>query len=273
MITYNRPEYADQSLSRLCETAPPNMRLTIWDNDSDAATKKMVNKFRNHWCVERVIFNDRNDKLRRPTTWFWENNSDADLLGKVDDDCLVPENWLSVLEEAHRDIPQAGILGCWHFLPEDFKPQLAEKKIQTIGRHQLMRNCWIGGSGYLMKREVINKIGLLRPKETFSDYCIRASSKGFINGWYYPFLYQEHMDDPRVPHTGIRSEEDFQRLIPLSARTFGINTREQWIQRLKTSAQKLQEYSLNPYDFIGIKASVKKKITEIMCGEYFPKVK
>ncbi len=273
MIIYNRPEYTNQSLSRLCETAPPNLRVTIWDNGSDSATKEVVDKFRNHWCVERVIFNDTNEKLRKPTNWFWENNSDADLLGKVDNDCLVPEDWIRVLEEAHRDIPQAGALGCWHFLPEDFKPQLAEKKIQTFGKHQIIKNCWVGGSGYLMKREVINKIGFLRPKETFTDYCIRASVKGFINGWYYPFLYQEHMDDPRVPHTGIRSEEDFQRLIPLSARTFGIKTREQWIQRLMTSAQRLQEYSLNPYDFIGFKARVKRKITAILGGEYFPKVK
>ncbi|MEW6115780.1 MAG: glycosyltransferase [Nitrospirota bacterium] len=273
MITYNRPEYTRLSLERLCGTAPKNLRVTIWDNASDAATREVVEKFKNHWCVERVIFNETNEKLRRPTNWFWENSLDADLLGKVDDDCLVPEDWCQILAQAHKDIPEAGILACCRFLPEDFNYERASKKISTFGIHQVLRNCWVQGSGYLMKREVIRRIGFLEPEETFTTFCIRAAAKGFMNGWYYPFLFEEHMDDPRVPHTGIRSEEDFQRLIPLSARTFGIRTREQWIQRLVTSNQRLQEYSINPYDFIGYRARLNRKIAEIRGKEYFPKVK
>jgi GT2 family glycosyltransferase len=273
MIAHNRPEYVRLSLDRLCNSAPNNLKVTIWDNGSGSETKDVVKKYEKHACVERVVYNGKNELLRVPTNWFWQNNLDADLLGKVDDDCLVPENWADVLERAHRDIPQAGFLACWHFLPQDVRQDLVLKKIQTFGEHQIMRNCWVGGSGYLMKREVTDRNGMLRPNETFTDYCIRASSKGFINGWYYPFLYQEHMDDPRTPHTAIRSEEDFQRLIPLSAKTFNVKTREQWIQRMTVSALKLQEYSIDPDDFIGIKAWVNRKIAQIRGREYFPKVK
>jgi glycosyltransferase involved in cell wall biosynthesis len=273
MITHNRPDYTKISLECLCNTAPQNLKLTIWDNNSDSATKEVVDKFRNHRCVERVIFNETNEKLRRPTNWFWENSLDADLLGKVDDDCLVSEDWCRVLEQAHRDIPAAGVLACCRFLSEDFDYERASKKISTFGTHQVLRNCWVQGSGYLMKREVIHRNGFLKPKETFTTYCVRAAAKGYINGWYYPFLFEEHMDDPRVSHTGIRSEEDFQRLIPLSARAFGIKTREQWTQRLTASAQRLQEYSIDPYDFIGFRAKVNRKIASILGREYFPKVK
>lgn len=104
MITHNRPEYTMLSLERLCSTAPKNLRVTIWDNGSDFATKEVVDKFRNHWSVEQVIFNKNNERLRRPTNWFWENSRDADLIGKVDDDCLVPDDWCHVLEQAHEDI-------------------------------------------------------------------------------------------------------------------------------------------------------------------------
>jgi len=128
-----------------------------------------------------------------------------------------------VLQQAHIDIPEAGILGCWRFFPEDFIPEKAIKKIVCLNKHRVMRNCWIEGSGYLMKRKVIDKIGLIREKESFPTYCTRAAAKGFINEWYYPFLYQGHMDDPRSQHTGIRSEEDFQRLIPLSTMTFNFS--------------------------------------------------
>jgi hypothetical protein len=195
------------------------------------------------------------------------------LLGKVDDDCLVPEDWCTILEKAHRDIPEAGVLGCWRFLPDDFNYEKAKKKIYKFGDHHIMRNCWIEGSGYLMKKEVIHKIGFLRERESFTEFCIRASTEGFVHGWYYPFLYQEHMDDPRTEHAGIRSEDDFQRLVPLTARRFNIRTREQWIQRMMTSARNLQEYSIDPYDFIGIRAWTKRRIAKILGKEYFPKVK
>jgi glycosyltransferase involved in cell wall biosynthesis len=273
MITYNRPQYVKLSLDRLCSTATDNLKIIIWDNGSNSETLEIVKTYEGHKSVEEIVYNNTNEMLKVPTNWFWERNHDADLLGKVDDDCLVPENWISVLEKAHAEIPKAGILGCWHFLPEDLDHKLAEKKIETFGQHQIMRNCWVGGSGYLMKRGVIKRNGILREGETFTKYCIRASTNSFINGWYYPFLYQDHMDDPRSPNTGIRNEEDFQRLIPLSAKAFGIKTREHWIQRLEKSARSLQEYSIDPYDYIGFKAWINRKIANTLGREYFPKMK
>ena len=273
MITYNRPEYTKLSLSRILDTFHHGLKLTIWDNGSDGETKKVIRAFRNHPAIERIIFNNKNDKLRKPTNWFWENSQDAELIGKVDDDCLVPENWCSVLGHAHRDIADAGVLGCWRFFPEDFRPKVAEKKIATFGKHKIMRNCWVEGSGYLMKREVIDKLGVLKEKDSFTSYCIRAATKGYINGWYYPFLYQEHMDDPRSEHTGIRTEEDFKRLIPLSAQNFKINTKDEWQLRLRRSAQRLQECSIDPYDYIGWQARVKRKLFQLVGREYQPRIK
>ena len=74
MITFNRPTYTEKSLSLLCDTAPTNLRVTIWDNGSNAETKEVVKSFEKHWCVERVIFNEKNDKLRHTPNWFWKNN-------------------------------------------------------------------------------------------------------------------------------------------------------------------------------------------------------
>jgi hypothetical protein len=272
MITFNRPRYTELSLQRLCDFAPANLKLTIWDNGSERETIEVLERFQRHPCVEQIIFNESNEKLRRPTNWFWENALDAELIGKVDDDCLVPETWCSVLEQAHRDIARFGIIGCWRFFPEDFRAEAAQKKIASFGKHQIMMNCWVEGSGYLMKREVVNQLGTLGAEETFTNYGIRAAAKGYINGWYYPFLYQEHMDDPRAPHTGIQSEEDFQRLIPLSAQRFGIQTKDQWLNRLKGSAQRLQECSFDPRDYIGWRATAKRRIARLMGKEYFPRV-
>jgi hypothetical protein len=105
-----------------------------------------------------------------------------------------------------------------------------------------MRNCWVEGSGYLIKRAVVDEFGPLREGESFSTYCTRAAAAGRVNGWYY-LLYQEHMDDPH-PNTAIRSDEDS-----------GGNARQRWLvlvksvrldQTLKYSAWSLQACSSIP---------------------------
>ncbi|HEU5123470.1 MAG TPA: glycosyltransferase [Verrucomicrobiae bacterium] len=263
MITYNRPGYTELALRRLCETAPEYAGITVWDNNSNAELRAVLKQFESHPRIEKIIYNPTNDRLHGPTTWFWNNAGDAEFLCKVDDDCLMPPNWCETLEAAHRDIPEAGILGCWRFLDEDFDEKLASRKIQQFGQHRILRNCWVEGSGYLMKRAVLDKIGNLLPKESFTSYCVRAAANGFINGWYFPFLYQEHMDDPRVPSSGIRTEEDFQRLRPLSANTFKIENRAQWIERLKYSAWVLQACSYDPRHYSGWRYQARKLLSRV----------
>lgn len=114
-----------------------------------------------------------------------------------------------------------------------------------------MQNCSVGGSGYLMKRECLDRVGLIRPQESFTSYCRKLADQGWINGWYYPFLYQEHMDDPRAPHSLLKTEEDFQRHTPLTAKNFGISSLEEWLQFLRDDAVRVQAASFNPKHYTG----------------------
>lgn len=271
MITYNRAEYTRLSLETLCRTLPDSARVTVWDNNSNAETRAVLKEFESHPRVERVIYHTRNDRLRGPTNWFWEQTKNSDFVSKVDDDCLMPAGWCETLIEAHRDIPKAGALGCWRFLDEDFQPELARRKIQTFGKHQLMRNCWVEGSGYLMKREMVDRLGPLREGESFPSYCIRGAAEGYIHGWYYPFLFQEHMDDPRVPHSAMKTEADFQQLRPLSAETFAIQNRAEWIERLKYSAWSLQAISFDPRDHIGWRANLRRRVNKLLRTKLIPR--
>lgn len=273
MITHNRPCYTALSLGRLVETVPSNARITVWDNASSADTLAVLRKFERHPSVEKVVYNKTNEKLWVPTNWFWKNSMDADLLSKIDDDCLMPAKWVEKLGSAHADIPQAGVLGCWRFMPEDLNMKKASFKIHSFGSHMLLRNCWVEGSGYLLKRKLIDEIGVLRRNESFTTWCLRAAARGYINGWYYPFMYQEHMDDPRAAHTGIKTDEDLRKLLPLSAARAGIKTKDEWVAKLKNTAARLQEYSLDPHDFIGIKPRLKKKLLKLLGISYFPKAR
>jgi len=266
MIAYNRPRYTSLSLERLLGTCDENMRVWVWLNGDDKETLEVVQSFQNHPCLFKFHHSIENKKLREPTNWFWAN-AKGDLLSKVDDDCLMPFGWADTLRQAHADIPEFGVISCWHFFEADFVPELANKKIKEYAcGHRLMLNCSVGGSGYLMKRKCVETNGLLRPDESFTRYCVRLAVKGWINGWYYPFLHQEHMDDPRAPHTLLKTDEDFQRYMPLTARNFGVSTLEEWIRYLHNDAAKVQAASINPKDHIGWRVKLKrlmKRLTDM----------
>ena len=168
-------------------------------------------------------------------------------LSKVDDDCLVPDGWIERLRVAHQDVSEFGIIGCWRFEEEDFAPELARKKIVTFaGRHQLLVNVWIEGSGYLMKRSCLEARGLLRRRQSFTDYCMDVAVAGWTNGWIYPFLWQEHMDDPRAPHTGLVSDAELIARMPLTAANNHVRTLEDWKELIRRDALGVQRAPTDP---------------------------
>ncbi len=257
MITYNRPQYTRLALSRLLETADDSVRVWIWQNGNDEETVDLVRGLAAHPRVRQFHHSPENQMLRGPTNWFW-SRADGRLLGKVDDDCLVPEGWVEALRQAHRDVPELGAISCWPFLEEDFVPERAGGKVQRVGRHQVLRNHWVGGSGYLMKRGVYENLGPLGEREAFSGYCLRAAGAGWVNGWYYPFLLMDHMEDPRSPNTRMKTETDFQKMPSLSSRRFGTPSLAAMRERASRAAAEVQEASLDLRDYVGWRAQVRR---------------
>ena len=179
-------------------------------------------------------------------------------LSKVDDDCLVPDGWAEKLLFAHEANPEFGVIGCWHYREEDYNPEAANKKIfQFKSGHCLMRNCWLGGSGYLIKRECIKQNGLILEDEGFSNYCIRLAKKGWINGWYYPFIYQDHMDDPMSSNTQLKKDDDIVKWMPLSAINNGIDSIAKWNELLRKDALFLQRTNYDVKYHSGWRKSLK----------------
>ena len=258
MITYNQPRYTRLSLERLLDTCDKGMHVWVWHNGNDAETLEVVHSFARHPHLKQIYISSENKKLREPTNWFWEN-SDAPFLAKVDNDCLVPDGWANTLIEAHNHNPELGLLACWEYHEDDYVVELAERKLRNLyGGQQILLNCWVPGSGYVMKRKLFEQLGKIRPDESFTSYGIRAAKAGWINGWHFPFLCQEHMDDPRSPYTRFRCEDDFLRDRPLSAIVHNVNSLEEWKDRVRWIARYVQAAPYDPSHFIGWRAKLRR---------------
>jgi hypothetical protein len=240
MITYRSAGYLHLSVPRLLSTLGEDDRVWLWHNGDDEATLEALAQYVSDPRVARFYHSRENVRLREPTNWLWQE-SDALFVSKVDDDCLVSPGWLDTFVQAHADIPHLGVVGSWRHPAEDFRPEIAQRKIQAFGGHRLMRNLWVQGSGYLLRRELVERAGGLQPKESFTGVCIRLAERGAVNGFYYPFVREEHMDDPRTPHTLIRTDADLAERLPLSAQANGIRTVADWTAQLVDSAIVLQK--------------------------------
>lgn len=251
MITYNRPTYTRLALGRLLDTCDAATRVWVWHNGNHKETLEVVRSFLGHRALYQFHHSPMNQKLRLPTNWFW-NQSDGKYLGKVDDDCFAPEGWVETLRRAHEDVGEFGVIGCWGFMEEDFEYDLARGKIKEFaGKHQLLQNFWIAGRGYLMKRECIERHGLIRAKESFTDYCIRLAKNDWVNGWYYPLMIMDHFDDPRSPHTLLRTDQDLRNQMPLSVSLYegDATTLASWTEGLMRTARRVQVASIDKRDY------------------------
>lgn len=251
MITHRRPDYLRLSLPRLLESCHGGMRIWIWHNGDDVETLSVLNEYIADDRIFKFHHSPRNVGLTDPTNWLWEN-SDAWLVGKVDDDCLVDLAWGQVLADAHKSYERFGVLGAWRFYPEDYVPELSESKIATFpGGHSVLQNFWVQGSGYLMKRECVQRRGLLKAGESFTTYCIDLALDGYVNGWIYPFVREEHFDDPRSPYSALQSDEDLLTRAPLSVARRGVTSLEAWRAQMMRSAWEVQAASIDKRDYRG----------------------
>jgi glycosyltransferase involved in cell wall biosynthesis len=208
-ISYNRLDYTRKALVSVLKDPEEAFKLTVWDNASTDGTRDFLREEVNDPRIDDVILSDKNTGQIYPLNVIW-SASRSDLLGKLDNDCLVTPGWTRTLARAHADVPELGVVACWHFMEDDFDYERARSKIVELGGHRIMRHPWTCGTGLLVKRRVYEEIGPMTGTST-SHYWLKMAERGYVNGFYYPLVLQEHMDDPRSKHSHLKDEESYQR--------------------------------------------------------------
>ncbi|MFT5051730.1 MAG: GT2 family glycosyltransferase [Chlamydiales bacterium] len=207
-VSYNRIDFTRRALQSVLDDPSQSFSLTIWDNASSDGTQEYLRSISDP-RIKDIVLSDENVGQVDAVNTVWQR-SDAELLGKLDNDCILTPGWTEPLRKAHEDIPELGVIACWHFFEDDFDEKRAAHKIQTFGEHRILRHPWTCGTGLLTKNRIYKELGpIVGPGTT--GYWTKLARAGYVNGFYYPFIYQEHMDDPKSEHSLLRNEEAFAR--------------------------------------------------------------
>ncbi|PIP38785.1 MAG: hypothetical protein COX19_10850 [Desulfobacterales bacterium CG23_combo_of_CG06-09_8_20_14_all_51_8] len=204
MVIRDRLEYTKKAIESLVkQTYFDRFNLTIWDNDSSEETKNYLrgSVWARYPFVRDVIFSEENKPLSEVTnTLFLKSNSD--LIGKVDNDVIVPPDWLERCVKAHETYDDFGFIGGFHFLPEDIAN--LKPKIDTFNGIDIWRKGHIGGCSFIIKRKDFVDIGLIPTSDKIlmglSEYQHIFHKHGKVNGYLWPLIWVDHFEDVRSPN-------------------------------------------------------------------------
>lgn len=292
MFTFDRIEYTREALGNLIKNTRYPFDLYIVDNHSTDGTREWLEIVRLECpdIIKDIRYNSHNEGLPGPTNDFW-SRVDSELIGKVDNDTLVPPGWLERMVEAHQKVPKLAVIGGYHFRPEDFDDQTAKSRLYVHNGIKILPDRHIGGCCYLMKKSIQQKFGLMKYNPAlkihgWTEYQHILEGEGYIVGYLYPLIQLEYMDDPRSKKCLINKKyKDYTRKI---WRERGINFKStdqiiEWLHRdalrvnsqssiVATSSESKKQQTGKSYycyarpEIQAIVSRKAKKILDIGCG-------
>lgn len=96
LITYNRLEYSMQALESILRKPGLPIELTVWDNDS---TESDMSEWLHAVAASgiKVCQSSKNVGLAPAMNWFFREYADEPYVVKVDNDTVLPDNWVADL--------------------------------------------------------------------------------------------------------------------------------------------------------------------------------
>lgn len=240
LITWNRRAYVEKMLPTLFNNKS-EFELYWWDNASQDGTRDVVNSIDDSRLVKKY-FCEENAGQYEPFMWFLENASN-ELVGKVDDDILLPEGWIEQIAPILPKDPRFGMLGCWVFMVEDWNEKVAEQNVIEVAGHRIFRTMGVAGHSFLARREYLLRYGIKKQNYHYGIPVDRTQMTidGLISGQPLPILFAHNMDDPRSPFNTVTKSGSLQSSSALSARMRGFESAEAYANWIAEDARNQQE--------------------------------
>ncbi len=230
LVTYNRMLYTEKCLDSICDAGVP-IEINIFDNHSTDDTVEWLHQLFDHgagdaWygmsvpgrdvIFSEIVYNTENQGLAKTMNWFFRKYATQPYVVKVDNDTVLPKNWLKDL----LDVMEAGVatrhqsagamsnigwrtgpgqnrLGavsptCLRPNGQTFKDWAKDHMVSVpFGEHQLHYNSYILGTGVLINMDMIRERGLLfehfpygpETPSTIQGGQMRPVKTCLISGW------------------------------------------------------------------------------------------
>jgi len=237
LITWNRHEYVEKTLVNLL-ASKSEFRLYCWDNASADGTAKLIAELDDSRVVQKH-FSRENVMQYQPTLWLLEQ-AKSDVVGKIDDDILLPEGWIEQIAPLVRAEARLGMLGCWIYMPEDWDEAAAAHKIINVSGARIFQNMWIAGQSFLARRSLLQNY-ILPPGSTYGFPIDQGqmTMDGYINGYPLPLLLAHNMDDPRSPHCLMNRSTGMGEQAALTARVNRFRTPDEYVAWIAADARRI----------------------------------
>jgi glycosyltransferase involved in cell wall biosynthesis len=237
LITWNRREYVEKTLANLMASRS-DFRLYCWDNASSDGTADVIRSLDDPRVV-RKHFSQENAMQRTPSLWLLEE-AQGDVVGKIDDDILLPDGWIERIAPMVRAEPKFGMLACWIFMPEDWDEAAASRKVVGVGGNRVFHNMWVAGQSFLARKAHLTRY--VSPPDSgygFPIDQVQMTADGLINGFPLPVLFAHNMDDPRSPHCLMNHPGGMGEQAALTARMRGFATPQSYAEWIAEDAAAL----------------------------------
>jgi hypothetical protein len=173
-----------------------------------------------------------------PMNAVWLPEQRASLLAKIDNDTLVPADLLRRLAECHLSSSKLGVLSGFHFRQEG--ESLIDGRVRTIDGLPIVAQPYVGGCAVMIRQDVFRRLGPIATQTAGSDrpfmdcgwtmYQQQVEASGLVNGYPWPLVHVDHMEDTRSQHC-VRTPEHEQYKHELRGMSLDEFTRELCVWR------------------------------------------
>ncbi|WP_051261926.1 glycosyltransferase family 2 protein [Desulfovibrio inopinatus] len=133
LYTYNKAEVLEKTLESLCGTDLPGVRLVVLDNASTDGTKDVLAKYAALLPSFQVVTLPVNIGAPAARNWLMAlpEVQECDHIAYLDDDVLLPSDWLGRLYAGFDRYPEAGVIGA------RIADAVSPDALQAVGFHLL----------------------------------------------------------------------------------------------------------------------------------------
>ena len=217
-----------------------DFRIWCWDNASDDATRDLLTELGDERIVKRH-FHEKNVNQTEPMHWFLDQAPQG-LVGKIDDDILLPHGWVKRISGVLSSSERFGMLGCWIYMPSDYQNDTARHNIVNEGGHSILAATTLAGHSFLARRDVLRKFLHPRQKRVYGIPVHRGKMtiSGFLSGYPMPLLFAHNMDDPRSEYCIMNGNSEMTEMSALTARKLRFKSPEEYARWIKADALRRQ---------------------------------